>query len=405
MSTSAGVGYSNKTSSKEAGIEAAQIALSQMGQGKANVAIIFTTSKHDPAQIKEGVKSVLGPQVKLIGGYAVGIITKDNLSYGGYEVGVGVISSDEVKFDLFAEKGLGAGNELEVGALLGKQIKSKNFGPDAGMILLYDSVRGQSSSLLNMATPLLEGMDKSLGGVWPTTAGAGLLGDMQFQPTKQWFDDEVSTQMAMALIVSGECRTDTIIIHGCKPSGGYHKITKTDGPVVLEIENRPALDVIADLLGAESDKSWEEYPLFVTLGVNRGDKFGDFKEENYANRLCMAIDKERKGLIMFEPDLKAGDEVQLMRRDINFEYIGKRIDKLLDGIGDRKPFLALYIDCAGRASAYCGTEKEEAAEIQKKIGSKMPLLGMYSGVEVAKVGLQIQALDWTGVLVLFSTPA
>jgi hypothetical protein len=52
--------------------------------------------------------------------------------------------------------------------------------------------------------------------------------------------------------------------------------------------------------------------------------------------------------------------------------------------------------------AYSGTEGEEAEEVQKVIGSKMPLLGMYSGVEIAKVGKDIQPLDWTGVLCIFS---
>ena len=36
------------------------------------------------------------------------------------------------------------------------------------------------------------------------------------------------------------------------------------------------------------------------------------------------------------------------------------------------------------------------------IGSVMPLLGMYAGVEIAKVGLEMEALDWTGVLCVFS---
>ena len=62
----------------------------------------------------------------------------------------------------------------------------------------------------------------------------------------------------------------------------------------------------------------------------------------------------------------------------------------------------MYIDCAARASAYCGTEREEAEEIQRFIGSKMPLLGMYAGVEIAKVGWEMEALDWTGVLCVFS---
>jgi hypothetical protein len=207
----------------------------------------------------------------------------------------------------------------------------------------------------------------------------------------------------MALVVSGSGRLDSTIMHGCKPAGGYHKITKTDGATVLEIDGRPAVEVIAGLLGPTSDKSWEDYPLFITLGVNRGGKFDDFKEDNYANRLCMSVDKERGGLVMFEPDLLPGHEVQLMRRDIDFKYVGVRAEELFKKLGSRKPFFSLYIDCAGRASAYCGTEGEEAAEVQKAMSARnVPLLGMYSGVEIARVGKTIQALDWTGVLCVFS---
>jgi len=105
---------------------------------------------------------------------------------------------------------------------------------------------------------------------------------------------------------------------------------------------------------------------------------------------------------MFEDDLKPGFEIQLMRRSIDFDYIGRRADELLERLAGRTPFFALYIDCAGRASAYCGTEREEAEEVQRVIGSRMPLLGMYAGVEIAKVGPDMQALDWTGVLCVFS---
>jgi len=203
-------------------------------------------------------------------------------------------------------------------------------------------------------------------------------------------------------VLSGGVRLDTIIMHGCKPSSSYHKITKAEGNVVLEIDRKPAVEAIAELLGPDSYKSWEDYPFFVTLGVNKGEKFGEFKEEEYANRLVLGIDKDCGGLIMFEPDLKAGDEFQLMQRSFDFSYIQQRAEDLLNRIGDRKPFFALYIDCAGRASAISSTEGEEAEEVQKIIGSEMPLLGMYSGVEIAKVGMDMQALDWTGVLCVFS---
>ena len=106
---------------------------------------------------------------------------------------------------------------------------------------------------------------------------------------------------------------------------------------------------------------------------------------------------------MFEPNLSVGSEVQLMRRSIDLDYIGVRARQLFDRIGDRLPFLALYIDCAGRASAICNTEREEASEVQKVLTERgVPLLGIYAGVEIATVAGSVQALDWTGVLCVFS---
>ena len=77
----------------------------------------------------------------------------------------------------------------------------------------------------------------------------------------------------------------------------------------------------------------------MTLGVNNGDKFGEFKEENYASRLCLAIDKEQKALIMFENDLTEGSEVQLMRRNIDFKYIQPQVNKLISNWVAENQFL------------------------------------------------------------------
>ena len=400
LATAAGVGFSDNPRSRDAGAEAARAALEQAGSNRCGLAIVYATGKHDPTLLRDGIRSVVGPGPRLIGGYAVGIITRDRLGYEGFQVGVAVVSSDTVKIDMFIESGLRE-DERRVGADLGVQIRSRSYAGEPNILLMYDAVKGPAAegASLNMATPLLEGLHESLG-AWPRMAGVGMFGDLQFNPTFQWFDDRIEQQAAMALVLSGGVRMDTVIMHGCKPSSGYHTVTKAEQNVVLEIDGKPALDLVGELLGP--DFGWESYPLFVTLGENKGDKFGPFREEDYANHLCMALDRERRGLVMFEPNLAPGCEVQLMRRSIDFEYIGKRAGALLGALEDRLPFLALYIDCAGRASVYCGTEREEGEEVQKVVGPRMPLLGMYSGVEIAKVGRGIEPLDWTGVLCVFS---
>ncbi len=405
MSTKAGVGYSEHASSMAAGMEAARAAMTEAGVTRCDFALLFHTAKHDPRLFHQGVRAVVGASVRLIGGYAGGIITREHLGYDGYQSGVAVVSSDTVKADFYVEQGLKDRGEVEVGRSLGEQIRRARYQQGAGLIYMYDSVKTFSpvgGFDMNVATYLVEGMAQAMGS-WPPAAGMGMIGNIQFNPTFQFFDNTISQQSAMALVMHGErLRLDTTIMHGCRPASAYHTVTSADRNVVLEIDGRPALDVIAELLGPESDRSWEDYPIFVTLGVNKGDKFAEYNEENYANRLCMAIDRERRGLVMFEPDLTPGTEVQLMRRSIDFGYIHSRAQLLYDGLGDRTPFLAIYIDCMGRAASYCGSEGEEGAEIQKVIGSRMPLLGMYTGVEIGTVAGRQQPLDWSGVLCVFS---
>jgi len=405
MATKAGVGFSENPKSREAGIEAARAALAEAGVPGCNLAILFSTSKHDPAQLRDGVRSVIGPAPRLIGGYSSGIITRDKLAYDGYQVGLAVVSSDTVQIDMFIETGL-AGNEYNVGAALGRQIKSKEYVGTPNLLLMHDFVKAKPldgmSWNINWATPLLAGIGHSLG-AWPPAAGLAMMGDWQCNPTYQWFDNRIEQHAAMALVLSGGVRMETTIMHGCKPSSGYHTITKAKDNLVQEIDGRPALDVIADMLGSEAYKKWIDYPFFITLGVNKGDKFGEFREEDYAVRLVGGADKAGGGLIMFEPDLTEGTEVQMMMRSFtDFQYVRRHSENVLKRIEGRNPFLTLYVDCAGRGSAYCGTEGEEAEEVQKVIGSRMPLLGLYSGTEIAKVGKDMQAMVWTGVLCVFS---
>jgi hypothetical protein len=395
MATRTGVGFSDNSESQKAGMGAASAAMAQAGLSRCDLAILYSTSRHDPARLRDGVRSVIGPEARLIGGYSSGIITADELGYDGYQVGVAVLSSDTVKVDMFIEGGL-VRNEFDVGVMLGDQIQAKEYVGTPNLLLMYDFVRAKPpegmSWNINWGSRLIEGMGHSLG-TWPPAAGFGMMGDWQCNPTYQWFHDRIEQHTAMALVLSGGVRMDTIIMHGTKPSSGYHTITQAEENLVLEIDGKPAIEVMANLLGPESFQSWVDYPFFVTFGVNRGDKFGQFREE----------DKERGALIMFEPDLTEGTEVQLMRRDFtDFDYVRGYAEEVLARVGDRQPFFAFYIDCAGRGGAYSGTEGEEAEEVQRVIGSRMPLLGVYTGTEMAKVGGRMQAMVWTGVLSVFS---
>ena len=396
------MGYSELADSRLAGREAAAAALAQCGTGRADFVLLFTTDKHDPQLIHDAVRTVGGPSARIVGGGAMGIITPDRMGYDGQQVGVAVISATELKIDVFAEGGL-PDNEFEVGRALGRQIEAATFDGEPNLLLMYDIVKRHMTEglSLNMAMPLIDGTTAALG-EWPRTAGCGMMGSMQWNPGFQWIDNGIRQHNAMAVVFHGGVRMDTVIMHGCRPSSGYHTITKADGNVVLELDGEPTLDVIARLLGNPDTSDWSDYPLFITLGINNGDKFGEYREEDYSVRLCMDVDHQRKGLVFFGDDLTTGTQVQLMRRSVDSTYITERAAALLRGTEGRRPFLALYIDCAGRAASLCGSDGEEASWVQESIGAHLPLLGWYVGCEIAKSGTRMQSHNWTGVLSILS---
>ena len=394
------VGAANRRETAEAGRLAVQEAMAGAIERAPDFALLFATSRHDPNELLKAVRSALPENVPVYGGYAVGIITHDALGYDGFQVGVALFWLDRANVDIMVGRGLNL-DAATVGAEFAQQLTAKKFPGNPSLLLLYDSInRAGNSFKFNMATSIIEGSLSRLPETVPLV-GAGLVGDMQCRSTHQWTGDKVETQTALLLAFSGGIEIEQVVLHGCRPASAYHEITKTDENVVLEIDHRPALEVIGELLGPRSGRTWRDYAFFVTLGVNKGDKYGTFNPDSYANRMCSSVDHERGGLVMFEPDLREGDLVQLMLRDVDYSYIGDKIRAHLERSAPHRPIFALYIDCAGRASAYSHLDKEEASFVQAALKDVCPLLGFYSGVEVARIEGHPQALDWTGVLCFF----
>ena len=395
---SIGVGYSNKSDSFQAGVHAATEALNKLTD-KPTFVLLFCSGKHDAHHMLRGVRQVTG-NTPLLGGAALGVFTNTQLSYESYEVSVTIFSGTEITFNLYKEGEINI-NEYAAGQRLAEQIASDVTQSSKALLIFYDSVKQMAPPMLNFATPLFAPIDELLNNRL-TCAGAGILGDMALSTSYQFYNDEVLQQHAVAVCISGNLTMHTSILHGCKPGSSYHTITKVNGPVVLEIDNKPALEVIDELLGSDLKRSWHDFALYVTLGINKGEKFAPYNEVNYANRLCLAVDEENKALVMFEPDLKSGDEFQLMHRSIKLSYVQKGVEQILSQAAGKKPLYWFYINCAGRAKPYAGGEVEDVEELQKVIGTETPLMGFYSGVEVAKLGDHLQALDWTGVLCLIT---
>jgi small ligand-binding sensory domain FIST len=260
--------------------------------------------------------------------------------------------------------------------------------------------------VLNSSAPILRGIEQALPSIVPIV-GAGLVGDITLTPSWQFCGDSVRQQTLVGAVLPREVGVHYRITHGCTPLDGvYHVITGIEGAVLRELDGQPVVGLIDDLYG---NSDWqEERPIgFLTLGVNHGKRHAVPREEDYVNRLITGVLPDRSGVALFETDLELGTEIQFMLRDASTMVTSARRDALalmaeLRDAG-KAPLLGLYIDCAGRSAAMSNTLVEEAGEVQKVFAEAgVPLLGFYTGVEIAPFLEKNRGLDWTGVIVVLT---
>ena len=124
-------------------------------------------------------------------------------------------------------------------------------------------------------------------------------------------------------------------------------------------------------------------------------------------KVGVSISGRSFGVILFESDFEEGTEIQMMLRSGGemIESTRRNSIQLMKQIkaDGKKANFGLYIDCAGRASFLSNTQTEEASEVQKVFNAyDTPLLGFYSGVEIAPFIGKSRGLDWTGLLIVFA---
>ncbi len=405
-STRAGSGFSRQEDAFLSGVEAASYAIKKGDITEPCCALAFCSGAMDHRLFLQGIQQCLGKDAPVYGGSAIGVMTAEELHYHGSTAGCMVIQS----------------GAITIGSARGSSVKDDTFGvgkrlgdalavsdESSLMLLFYDSIivpAGENSPpVLNSSAPLLAGLMETNAAKVPVI-GAGLIGSYTFGAVSLFTGSSVENDCAVGLVLNGAIKPYFHIMHGCSPLDGvYHRITAKDGPVLYELDGRPITEVIDDL----GLSGWRnQFPLeYLTIGINCGERYSPPQEGHYINRLITGLTPDGRGVCMFEPDLEQGMEIQFMIRDTEkmMESVQINCSRLADTLrasGDR-PFLALYIDCAGRTAEYSKTGEEEAAGVQRMCRDlAIPLLGFYSGVEIAPLLGKPRGLDWTGVLLILA---
>jgi len=393
------VGHSRHSDSAAAGHECAEKVREAMTDGEtAAWALAFCGGRHDPEAVLAALREDLG-SLPVVGGSAIGTITGGEVGYTGFECAVAVFPGSLPAPPILVEAGLDEG-ERALGARLGARLRD-TADADNVVLLFYDSVASSPPPILHPASVMLDGLYEVLGDVPVHLVGAGTVSDFQIEDSYVFTGEGVARHACVAVVLPRVYRAVTSVLHGCVPVSSFLEITRIEGAQVFELDGRPALETLVDKFGlAAQPGRIPELSLRATLGRKHGDPFAPYDEAAYVNRLILTVDPDAGSITLFEPDFAVGTKVQVMSRDndLMLESASRGAAAMSDAISGCDALLAFYIDCAGRSAAFSGAPSEEADAITGAFEGRVPVLGFYSGVEIAPLMGRSRPLDWTGVL-------
>lgn len=208
-------------------------------------------------------------------------------------------------------------------------------------------------------------------------------------------DNPVSSGLS-GLVLSDQIQVMTGLTQGCSPMGGRHVVTKSWEGVIMELDGRPALEVMKEEAGELIARDLKKAAGYIHVGlpVPLSDT------NDYMVRSLVGIDP-RQGWLAIADRIAEGDTMVFVRRDANTARAD--LSRMLDGLTARlggKPVLAAhYVSCVARGRHMFGEDGIETAMIREALGD-VPLIGFFGNGEISRDRLY----SYAGVLTLLIGP-
>jgi small ligand-binding sensory domain FIST len=197
-------------------------------------------------------------------------------------------------------------------------------------------------------------------------------------------------------LLGGDLRATVGVSHALRRVGQVRRITRSDGNVILEIDDRPAYEAFAEIVPGTLLEDLRRATAVVLVGLAVG-------EGEVVARHLIGVDPQR-GAIAVNAAVSEGQEVFFGVRDPQ----GARAD--LQRVLARQAAEwrstpaagALYVNCVGRGRGFHGVSGLDTAYIRQQLGP-MPVAGFFSGAEFAPAGGVPRLHQYTGVLTVLGS--
>lgn len=224
------------------------------------------------------------------------------------------------------------------------------------------------------ATQLAEGINAC--GV---TITGGLAGDAdRFQATWVMADGPARRNQVALVGLYGDVHVKSTFCTGWSEFGAERVVTRSEGKVVLEIDNQPALGLYKRYLGDLSSSlpaSGMRFPLSITT-KDRGHTL---------TRTLLAVDESAQSLT-FAGEVPQGSTCRLMRTNLDNLIESAATASQEVRAASSGEALCVVFSCLGRRIVLGQMAEEELEAAQRELGTGVKFTGFYSYGELGPLG-------------------
>lgn len=219
-----------------------------------------------------------------------------------------------------------------------------------------------------------------------------------------FLDQKIFSQGLVGLTFSGSIEILPVVAQGCQGFGKQYVITDSKANVIFELDGKPALDALTEMVEGLSQEDRAAYlatTIFVGLGA--GGPSLHYQAGEFLVRQVLGTDP-RIGAVAVGGAVRNGQTVQfhLRNRDTSksdlhqaFERAKAHLPGHLHG--------ALMFSCLGRGEGLYGELGHDSRVLQEKLG-RVPASGFFCNGEFGPVGSQTCLHGFTSSFALFCRP-
>ncbi len=386
----AGVGLSTQKNTEKAAREAARMALGRCGVDRADLALVFATTDHGVGYhlLLRRVKEETGAS-EVVGCGAAGVLTGEGEVERSPGVAILTLRSDTVRATRFFVPQL-RGRCGEVGEEIA--LKVRPYLKENNLLVVFPDTYNLEPE------PFFRGLKEALGPL--PVVGGGASEDGTIGETFQLCGDTVSCNSVSGFLLSGSFFTTWDTTQACQPIGPAHTITRAYQNLILELDGRAAFEVFAETVREPLLEDLGRAATFVFVGLPLDPQGQSLDRGHYLVRSLMGFDP-KQGVLAVAERVRPGQKMVFTLRE------GSRsredLKRTLEGQSriwqKQKPAFGLYFNCLGRGQGLYGFPDMDVSYIKQYLG-EIPLVGFFTGCEIAPVEEQTRLHQYSGVLVL-----